>query len=106
MEYSRAEKILASLFVVFLIIASINFLRELEKVPARPNYDYYQAKYGIKPLLENQSRLMSLDRDLLKVYQALKKTLRKLRGFTPLRERSTGWRWKVEMQRRSLRLNT
>ncbi|MCO6041575.1 zinc ribbon domain-containing protein [Thermococcus alcaliphilus] len=69
MEYSRIEKILASLFVVFLLLASINFLRELENIPQRPNYEYYQEKYGIKALLENQSRLMELDRQLFEVYQ-------------------------------------
>lgn len=69
MEYSRIEKILASLFVVFLLLASINFLRELENVPQKPNYEYYQEKYGIKPLLENQSRLMELDRQLFEMYQ-------------------------------------
>ncbi|WP_175059645.1 zinc ribbon domain-containing protein [Thermococcus sp. 2319x1] len=69
MEYSRIEKILASLFVVFLLLASINFLRELENVPQRPNYEYYQEKYGIKALLENQSRLMELDRKLFEMYQ-------------------------------------
>ena len=75
MEYSRIEKILASLFVVFLLLASINFLRELENVPQKPNYEYYQEKYGIKPLLENQSRLMELDRQLFEMYQKAENNL-------------------------------
>ncbi|EHR79295.1 hypothetical protein OCC_07391 [Thermococcus litoralis DSM 5473] len=75
MEYSRIEKILASLFVVFLLLASINFLRELENIPQRPNYEYYQEKYGIKALLENQSRLMELDRQLFEVYQKAESNL-------------------------------
>ncbi|ALV63125.1 hypothetical protein ADU37_CDS14260 [Thermococcus sp. 2319x1] len=75
MEYSRIEKILASLFVVFLLLASINFLRELENVPQRPNYEYYQEKYGIKALLENQSRLMELDRKLFEMYQKAESNL-------------------------------
>lgn len=75
MEYSRIEKILASLFVAFLLLASINVLRELENVPQRPNYEYYQEKYGIRPLLENQSRLMELDRQLFEVYQKAESNL-------------------------------
>jgi len=75
MEYSRIEKILASLFVVFLLLASINFLRELENLPQRPDYEYYQEKYGIKALLENQSRLMELDRGLFEMYQKAENNL-------------------------------
>ncbi|KPU62272.1 hypothetical protein EP1X_09635 [Thermococcus sp. EP1] len=75
MEYSRVEKILASLFVLFLLIASINFLRELENIPDRPDYNYYQEKYGINTLLENQSRLMGLDRELFQDYQKTKDAL-------------------------------
>jgi len=75
MEYSRLEKILASLFVAFLLLASINFLRELEKIPQRPDYTYYQEKYGITPLLENQSRLMELDRGLYEGYKKAESNL-------------------------------
>ncbi|USG99791.1 zinc ribbon domain-containing protein [Thermococcus argininiproducens] len=75
MEYSRIEKILASLFVLFLLIASINFLRELENIPKRPDYNYYQEKYGINTLLENQTRLMGLDRELFQDYQKTKDVL-------------------------------
>ncbi|AIU70220.1 hypothetical protein TEU_07675 [Thermococcus eurythermalis] len=75
MEYSRIEKILASLFVVFLLLASINFLRELENIPQRPNYEYYQEKYGVNALLENQSRLRELDRQLFEAYQETKSNL-------------------------------
>jgi len=75
MEYSRIEKILASLFVAFLLLASINFLRELENVPQRPDYEYYQEKYGIKPLLENQSRLMELDKQLFEMYKKAENNL-------------------------------
>ncbi|RLF82244.1 zinc ribbon domain-containing protein [Thermococci archaeon] len=75
MEYSRLEKILASLFVAFLLLASINFLRELENIPQRPDYTYYQEKYGITPLLENQSRLMELDRGLYEGYKKAESNL-------------------------------
>ncbi|ACS90416.1 MULTISPECIES: zinc ribbon domain-containing protein [Thermococcus] len=75
MEYSRLEKILASLFVAFLLLASINFLRELENIPQRPDYTYYQEKYGITPLLENQSRLMELDRELYEGYKKAESNL-------------------------------
>ncbi|USS41389.1 zinc ribbon domain-containing protein [Thermococcus aggregans] len=75
MEYSRIEKILASLFVIFLLLASINFLRELENVPQRPNYEYYLEKYGISALLENQSRLRELDRQLFEMYQKAESNL-------------------------------
>lgn len=75
MEYSRIEKILASLFVVFLLLASINFLRELENVPQRLDYQYYQEKYGINVLLENQSRLMELERGLFEVYKETESNL-------------------------------
>jgi len=74
-EYSRLEKILASLFVAFLLLASINFLRELENIPQRPDYTYYQEKYGITPLLENQSRLMELDRELYEGYKKAESNL-------------------------------
>ena len=75
MEYSRLEKILASLFVAFLLLASINFLRELENIPQRPDYTYYQEKYGITPLLENQSRLMELNRGLYEGYKKAESNL-------------------------------
>ena len=75
MEYSRLEKILGSLFVAFLLLASINFLRELENIPQRPDYTYYQEKYGITPLLENQSRLMELDRGLYEGYKKAESNL-------------------------------
>ncbi|NJE06393.1 zinc ribbon domain-containing protein [Thermococcus sp. M36] len=75
MEYSRIEKILASLFVVFLLLASINFLRELEDIPQRPDYRYYQEKYGISSLYENQSRLMKLEKDLFQIYQQAESNL-------------------------------
>jgi len=75
MEYSRLEKILGSLFVAFLLLASINFLRELENIPQRPDYTYYQEKYGITPLLENQSRLMELNRGLYEGYKKAESNL-------------------------------
>ncbi|NJE46338.1 zinc ribbon domain-containing protein [Thermococcus sp. GR7] len=74
-EYSRAEKILATLFVIFLLLASINFLRELERIPAEPDYSDYQAKYGLDELLDNQSRLLTLERELFKTYQATEDNL-------------------------------
>ncbi|NJE84713.1 zinc ribbon domain-containing protein [Thermococcus sp. CX2] len=74
-EYSRAEKVLATLFVLFLLLASINFLRELERIPAEPDYSDYQTKYGIDELLDNQSRLISLERELFKTYQAAESNL-------------------------------
>ncbi|ASJ06806.1 hypothetical protein A3L08_05470 [Thermococcus pacificus] len=75
MEYSRIEKILASLFVAFLLVASINFLRELENVPLRPDYGYYQEKYGIPDLYENQSRLAKLEKELFQVYKGTESNL-------------------------------
>ncbi|AEH24128.1 double zinc ribbon domain-containing protein [Pyrococcus yayanosii] len=74
-EYSRAEKLFATLFVVFLLLASINFLRELDGIPARPSYSYYEAKYGVDELRDNQSRLMVLERELLRTYQKFKDNL-------------------------------
>ncbi|AIF69019.1 hypothetical protein PAP_02995 [Palaeococcus pacificus DY20341] len=77
MEYSRIEKILASAFVLFLLLASINFLDELEDIPKRPDFHDYESKYVPSELLENQSRLSLLSRNFRIRYDEMRDNLTK-----------------------------
>lgn len=76
-EYSRIEKILASAFVLFLLLASINFLSELNNVPQRPDFKDYESKYVPQELLENQTRLLIMFKHFKNLYEEAKTNLTK-----------------------------
>ncbi|MBO8175317.1 MAG: zinc ribbon domain-containing protein [Thermococcus sp.] len=77
MEYSRIEKILASAFVLFLLLASINFLSELNNAIERPDFGDYESKYVSKELLENRSRLLVMFKHFRSLYEEAKTNLTK-----------------------------
>ncbi|AHF80174.1 zinc ribbon domain-containing protein [Thermococcus paralvinellae] len=77
MEYSRIEKILASAFVLFLLLASINFLSELNNAIERPDFRDYESKYVSKELLENRSRLLVMFKHFRNLHEEAKTNLTK-----------------------------
>ncbi|WP_457753406.1 hypothetical protein [Thermococcus sp.] len=77
MEYSRIEKILASAFVLFLLLGSINFLNELNNAIERPDFRDYESEYVSKELLDNQSRLLVMFKHFKDLYEEVKTNLTK-----------------------------
>ena len=80
-EYSRIEKILASAFVLFLLLASINFLSELNNAIERPDFEDCESKYVSKELLENRSRLLFMFRHFRNLHEEAEANLTKVNEF-------------------------
>lgn len=56
-EVTRAEKILAAAFVLFLLTGGVRILGELREVPAKPEIATFEEHYGIPELRRNLSEL-------------------------------------------------
>ncbi len=56
-EATRAEKILAAAFVLFLLIGGVRVLGELREVPAKPELWHFEARYAVQELERNLSEL-------------------------------------------------
>jgi hypothetical protein len=49
-ELTRNEKILASAFVIFLLIGGVRIMSELKQVVDQPDYSFYEQKQGVREL--------------------------------------------------------
>ena len=50
MEITRSEKILASAFVIFLLIGVVRVMSELKQLVEQPDFLYYEQKHGVRDL--------------------------------------------------------
>ncbi len=72
-EATRAEKILAAAFVLFLLIGGVRVLSELREVPAKPALETFEARYGLPELNRNLSELSFELRSSEEAYQRAQK---------------------------------